>query len=184
VFCGTGDGRILALDARSGAQLWESPTGNAVMGGPAIYSIDGQEYVAVMAGVGGTFSQDANLATFGFRYGTGRRLLAFRLGGSQKLPPVTPAPPVAVAKPVSSDIHVQHGLALYGPYCGSCHGPGVTNAGGAPDLRRTRMLDALPAILLQGALVPNGMPSFAKYLTAADVEDLKSYLQDRAISIQ
>jgi len=181
VFAGTGDGRLLAYDAKNGQQLWEAPTNYSVMGGPAIYSIDGQEYVAVMAGIGGVFSQDPNLVKYGFRYGVGRRLLAFRLGARKQLPPNQAEPADLPPHPVSSDAHVQRGQLLYPPYCGSCHGPNAVNAGGAPDLRRSVLVDSLPAIVLGGSLVANGMPSFTKYLSEADVSDLQAYLKDRSV---
>jgi quinohemoprotein ethanol dehydrogenase len=180
VFAGTGDGRLLAVDATSGKQLWEGATDNAVMGGPSIYSVDGVEYIAVMAGIGGVFSQEPILKSFGYRYGTGRRLLAFRLGGAQHLPAMAVLPPEPASRPPSDDPAVQRGKALYGPYCGSCHGPNATNSGGAPELRRSTMLSALPTIVLGGTLVPAGMPSFKKYLSDAQVADLQAYLLDRA----
>lgn len=180
VFAGTGDGRLLAFDAASGQQLWAAPTNNAVMGGPAVYSIDGEQYIAVMAGIGGGFAQEPRLAAHGYRYGEGRRLLAFRLGGKAQLPPMPPALPQPPTRPVSSDPLVQRGQALYPAHCGSCHGPGAINAGGAPDLRDSRLIEALPSILLDGSLVPNGMPSFARYLDRADVAALQAYLRDRA----
>lgn len=68
-----------------------------------------------------------------------------------------------------------------GAESGERNGIGAINAGGAPDLRRSTLLDALPAVLLEGALVPAGMPSFRKYLTRDDVDALQAYLQDRAI---
>ena len=53
-----------------------------------------------------------------------------------------------------------------------------------PDLRRSApgLIDALEVIVLQGALEPRGMPSFAGDLSAADVESLKQYL--RAVHIE
>jgi quinohemoprotein ethanol dehydrogenase len=65
-------------------------------------------------------------------------------------------------------------------HCGSCHGPGAINAGGAPDLRRSPLLDNLDPILFDGALTEAGMPSFSKYLRRDEAEDLKAYLFDRA----
>jgi quinohemoprotein ethanol dehydrogenase len=182
VFAGTGDGRLLAFDAFTGQQLWEAPANNAVMGGPAVFSIDGVEYVAVMAGIGGGFSQNPTLLSRGYRYGEGRRLLAFRLGGQAQLPPMPLPLPLPAPRPVSSDPAVQRGAALFGPHCGSCHGPNAVNSGGAPDLRRSPMIEALPAVLLEGALVSQGMPSFKKYLRVQDVDDLRAYLKDRAIA--
>ena len=64
--------------------------------------------------------------------------------------------------------------------CGSCHGPAAINAGGAPDLRRSPLLDNLDAVLFDGVLTGAGMPAFSKYLRRDEAEDLKAYLFDRA----
>jgi quinohemoprotein ethanol dehydrogenase len=180
VFAGTGDGRLLAFDDRDGTLLWEAPTHNAVMGGPAVYSVDGEQYVAVMAGIGGGMAQEHGLVPMGYRYGFDRRLLVFKLGGKASLPPKpAPLPPLEVPPP-SSDPRVQRGAALYVAHCGSCHGPAAINAGGAPDLRRSPHLGNLDPVLFEGTLTAAGMPSFGKYLRRDEAEDLKAYLFDRA----
>ena len=54
VFYGTMDGWFKALDARSGAVLWQFKTGSGVIGQPIAYrGPDGHEYIAVFCGVGG-----------------------------------------------------------------------------------------------------------------------------------
>jgi PQQ-dependent dehydrogenase (methanol/ethanol family) len=54
VFYGTLDGTFRALDARTGAVLWEQNLGSGIVGAPMTYvGPDGQQYVAVLAGVGG-----------------------------------------------------------------------------------------------------------------------------------
>jgi PQQ-dependent dehydrogenase (methanol/ethanol family) len=54
VFYGTMDGWFKAVDARSGAPLWQFKTGSGVIGQPVSYrGPDGKQYIAVLAGVGG-----------------------------------------------------------------------------------------------------------------------------------
>jgi PQQ-dependent dehydrogenase (methanol/ethanol family) len=54
VFYGTMDGWFKALDARTGAALWQSKVSSGVIGQPVTYrGPDGKQYVAVVAGVGG-----------------------------------------------------------------------------------------------------------------------------------
>ncbi|HUF75600.1 MAG TPA: hypothetical protein VMM35_04945, partial [Longimicrobiales bacterium] len=48
VFWGTLD-RMVALDARSGGLLWESPVGDQPAT-PVTYEIDGRQYVSILAG--------------------------------------------------------------------------------------------------------------------------------------
>jgi glucose dehydrogenase len=54
VFYGTMEGWFKALDARSGALLWQFKAGSGVVGQPISYrGPDGKQYIAVLAGVGG-----------------------------------------------------------------------------------------------------------------------------------
>jgi glucose dehydrogenase len=54
VFYGTMDGWFKALDARSGQLLWQFKTESGIIGQPVTFrGPDGQQYVAVLAGVGG-----------------------------------------------------------------------------------------------------------------------------------
>ena len=54
VFFGTMDGWFKAVDARTGAPLWQYQTGSGIIGQPVTYRApDGKQYVAVPSGVGG-----------------------------------------------------------------------------------------------------------------------------------
>jgi lanthanide-dependent methanol dehydrogenase len=54
VFYGTMEGWFKAVDARSGALLWQFKTGSGIIGQPVSYrGADGKQYVAVLSGVGG-----------------------------------------------------------------------------------------------------------------------------------
>jgi len=54
VFYGTMDGWFKAVDARTGAPLWQYRVGSGIIGQPVTYrGPDGRQYVAVMSGVGG-----------------------------------------------------------------------------------------------------------------------------------
>ena len=54
VFYGTMDGWFKAVDARSGAPLWQFKVGSGIIGQPVTYKgPDGKQYVAVLSGVGG-----------------------------------------------------------------------------------------------------------------------------------
>ncbi len=50
VFTGTPEGKVVAVDARSGEQLWEFNVGTPVSGGIMSYSVGGKQYIAVAAG--------------------------------------------------------------------------------------------------------------------------------------
>jgi lanthanide-dependent methanol dehydrogenase len=54
MFYGTMDGWFKALDARSGALLWQFKTDSGIIGQPIAYrGPDGHQYIAVLSGVGG-----------------------------------------------------------------------------------------------------------------------------------
>jgi len=54
VFFGTMDGWFRAVDAKTGAPLWQFKTESGIIGQPISYRApDGKQYVAVLAGVGG-----------------------------------------------------------------------------------------------------------------------------------
>jgi PQQ-dependent dehydrogenase (methanol/ethanol family) len=54
VFYGTMEGWFKALDARSGALLWQFKAGSGIIGQPVSYKgPDGKQYIAVLSGVGG-----------------------------------------------------------------------------------------------------------------------------------
>ncbi|HEU4629786.1 MAG TPA: methanol/ethanol family PQQ-dependent dehydrogenase, partial [Gemmatimonadaceae bacterium] len=54
VFYGTMDGWFKAVDARTGAPLWQYKTGSGIIGQPVTYrGPDGKQYVAIASGVGG-----------------------------------------------------------------------------------------------------------------------------------
>ena len=55
VFVGTGSniaGYFFALDAETGEQLWQFNTGAGVFSSPAMYMVDGEQFVTVASGGG------------------------------------------------------------------------------------------------------------------------------------
>jgi alcohol dehydrogenase (cytochrome c) len=53
VFYGSPEGHLIALDAKSGKELWKFQTGSGIVGSPITWSQDGEQYVAVISGWGG-----------------------------------------------------------------------------------------------------------------------------------
>jgi alcohol dehydrogenase (cytochrome c) len=54
VFAGDLDRNFRAFDVKTGKVLWETRLGTSVQGFPLTFSVDGQQYVAVTAALGGT----------------------------------------------------------------------------------------------------------------------------------
>ena len=49
IFTGTRDRKVRALDANNGKVLWEAELNAALEGMPAVYEVDGREYLVVCA---------------------------------------------------------------------------------------------------------------------------------------
>ena len=87
MFEGTADGHFEAYRADTGAKVWSFDAQTGVMAGPVSYTVNGEQYIAVLAGWGGVFP----LATGEVSFKSGRvrnvsRMLAFKLGGKANLP--------------------------------------------------------------------------------------------------
>ena len=53
LFTGDQRGRVLALDAKTGKELWKFQTGSGINASPITYELDGHQYVAILSGLGG-----------------------------------------------------------------------------------------------------------------------------------
>jgi len=83
VFTGDMRGYFMALDARTGALLWQFQTGSGIMGSPITYELDGKQYLAVPSGgIGGDMM-------FYYAEPKAGNIWVFALDGGQR----APAPP-------------------------------------------------------------------------------------------
>jgi quinohemoprotein ethanol dehydrogenase len=184
VFQGTAHGTFAAYDAATGKTLWETPTGTGVMAAPSTYRLDGEQYVAVMAGWGGAFGLvggDAAAAAHELAGGNQNhgRLLVFKLGGTAQIP-VTEAIEREIAA-VAGELdpaQVKQGNLAYHRWCAFCHGIGAVSGGVLPDLRTSELFfsDALAPIVLEGSLLAKGMPNLSEWVTRDDLASIRSYL--------
>lgn len=53
LFTGDQRGRFLAVDAKTGKELWKFQTGSGINASPITYELDGKQYVAILSGLGG-----------------------------------------------------------------------------------------------------------------------------------
>jgi quinohemoprotein ethanol dehydrogenase len=180
VFHGSGDGALAAYRATDGAKLWESPIGIAVMAPPISYRANGEQYVAVMVGIGGS----AGLNLTAFDYQNAGYVIAWKLGGGAKLPAVEKRAParVTVAQTQAPPETLAAGQALYAEHCFRCHGMGTKSGGLLPDLRfSTRATHASwNDIVLGGIRADRGMASFADVLDPAAGAAIQAYVAAQA----
>ena len=187
VFQGSADGVFHAYDSATGEERWSYEVGDAILGGPVTYELDGEQYVLALAGQGGAIPLTMGLASGNHpRYMNGR-LIAFKLGASETLPMPQPLPPepLELGSVVSAGDAVA-GAARYGALCSVCHGPGGMSAGSIPDLRYSGALlnqDVFLGIVLDGLLESRGMVGFSADLDAQGAENIRAYLLQQAADV-
>jgi quinohemoprotein ethanol dehydrogenase len=181
VFEGTAGGNFEAYRADTGAKLWSFAAQTGVMAGPVTYEVNGQQYVAVLAGWGGVFPLAAGEVSFASgRVRNLSRMLVFKLGGKAGLPPLdaTEPPQLRALPNPASPARIRKGEQLFQTYCAGCHGDVAVSGGILPDLRRSSALtdDAWFEIVLGGELQSQGMVSFAKELSRDEAIAIRSYV--------
>lgn len=183
IFQGNSSGFFAAYRADTGEELWSSPTQTGAIAAPVSYEIDGEQYVTIVAGWGGAFALTAAVAET-YELKPRGRILTYKLGGTEQLPPVVDVAKVLPEPPPieGTDDEIAHGKFVYHKYCGVCHGPGVRSGGVLPDLRYT-----VPGkhivwedIVLGGILQERGMVSFASSLSKEDSRAVQQYVISEA----
>ena len=186
VFQGSAAGDFAAFDTSNGRRLWTFPAQTGVVAAPVTYTIDGEQYVAVMAGWGGVWAVAPGILTdVSGPVRNVSRLLVFKLGGTARLPAAAPFtsrpldPPADRGTPQA----VAQGGALYGRFCGVCHGDAAVSGALNPDLRYSAALetpDAWRTIVIDGALRENGMVSWRQVMNPEQADSIRQYVIHRA----
>jgi quinohemoprotein ethanol dehydrogenase len=179
VFQGSADGRFSAYDAKSGRELKSIDTGTGIMAGPISYELDGVQYVAVLAGIGGVINSIGYpQGSAALKFENSERLFVFKLGGGPvRLPAarvreMQELPRTATAGAATLD----RGRGLFSR-CAACHSfRGAPN--GYPDLWNLSpgVHSAFEPIVLKGALSYAGMPSFGDVLSEDDVRAIQAFI--------
>lgn len=187
VFHGRADGEFAAYDARNGKKLWRFDAQVGIVGTPISFSVKGRQYIALLAGWGGSSALPGALAgQFGWQSRTqARRVLVFALDGTAKLSPPAPVatPPLIADAGFRRDAALfKQGEELFNDACFICHGIGAVTGGGGPELRRSAIMHdkaSFAQIVQGGALERNGMPQFGDF-SSADLDALRHYVFARA----
>lgn len=177
VFQGTGRTSFSAFRADNGEMVWSAEAQAGIAGGPASYEIDGEQYVAVIAGQSGGFGPNSYWAP---NYA---RLLVYKLGGKATLPEQISYVPPELNPPTNfgDAALLAAGEKHFTENCASCHG--VANGRPVsslfPDIRYAAALNTpelFKAIVIDGILQNNGMVSFKERLNQADAESIRAYV--------
>ncbi len=186
VFQGTAAGTFNAYAADSGKKLMSFPTQTGIIAAPMTYRVNGEQYVAVLAGWGGVW--DVATGVLADKSGSTQnvsRLLVFKLGAKTSLPPAPELAKMVLDPPVlrGTLAQVAQGGKNYAKYCAVCHGDAAVAGGLNPDLRHSSMINKaedFATVVSEGALQHNGMVSFKTEMTPAEVDTIRHYVISRA----
>ena len=183
VFQGNSAGELVAYRADTGERLWAFDAQTGVVAPPVTFRLDGTQYLAVVAGWGGSLALVGGEALTAGPIPNRSRLLVFKLDGKAQLPPTTDKP-LVIAPPelTASAEQVAAGRKEYLTYCVFCHGDGAVSGGATPDLRaltpeKHAMWDA---IVLGGMHWQNGMVGFGGELDKEQSDNIHYYVIERA----
>lgn len=188
VFQGTADAHFAAYDAATGDRKWRFYSQTGIVAAPISYEIDGEQYVAVASGYGGSF-----VLGFGGVFPSGSasnvgRVLVFKIGGTDSLPPLEDALDIEQSIPsplnVSADVIAQ-GKHVYANSCAACHGDQAYASALTPNLRYSAVTaDASlwQEVIRDGMLAANGMPNFGQAYSAEEIEAVRAYVIHEANS--
>lgn len=187
VFQGNSSSEFAAYNAGSGEKLWSFAAQTGIVAPPITYTVDGEQYVAVLAGWGGAYAitADGHMINDQAPVRNISRLLVFKIGGKAALPdmpaladiPLDPPPSRADADTIAL------GKAKYARYCAVCHAPAAVGSTELPDLRRSGALGnaaSWQAVVYDGILTDNGMVSFATSMSKEEIEAIRAYVIKRA----
>jgi PQQ-dependent dehydrogenase (methanol/ethanol family) len=179
LFQGDPYGMFRARAADTGKELWSFDSQRGIMAGPVTFRAGGEQYVAVLAGYGGSMGM-ATASEWMRRPPPGGVLLAFKIGGKgtlAKLPPVE-LRPFVTSEETLTPAQIAEGEAQYFGFCTICHNGPVN-----PDLLRSPVAanaEAWRSIVFEGALADRGMIAFKPWLTAEQVEAVRAYVLTQA----
>ena len=180
VIQGDAEGFLNFYDAVTGKVLHRIQLGIGMIAPPITYMLDGEQYIAIAAGWGGATFVLAEADIAARKYPNNGKLLVLKLNG-EMVPEPSPLPRESKRRGGSKYIELSDtealGKSVYNIHCGGCHG-WFSHSGLLPDLKNLNeaKLKNLKTIVLDGALVSLGMPSFKNKLSESDLAHLESYL--------
>ena len=168
VFQGNSVGDFAAYRADTGEKLWSAGAQTGIVASPVTYEVDGEQYVSVLAGWGGSLALSGGDVAAATGQTNVSRILTYKLGASGALPDFVP---VALALDPPPRIDDPDAIALgkqrFADRCMVCHGDGAVGGGVVPDLRfmNAEKHQMWMGIVLGGLRRDKGMVSFAGVLT-------------------
>jgi quinohemoprotein ethanol dehydrogenase len=173
------DGILRVYQDTDGALLKEIDVGTPMIAAPATYTVNGEQYIAILAGSGGggwNMWFEGNAAA---RKGNANRILAFKLGGGATPVPPDVAPPGPLPEPPAqrgTAADIAAGAKLFAANCAMCHANFPQSP--VPDLRRSTAAThaAFNEIVLRGALQARGMPRWDDLMSEREADQVHAYV--------
>ncbi len=185
VFQGTATGDLSAYQADTGKKVWSISVQTAIIAPPISYEVNGEQYVAVVVGWGGSLGLTKGPISMDNHIPNNLpRVLAFKLNSKFTLPSV-PAPTKPALDPpadTASAAQISEGKTQYGR-CARCHGFWGMSAGDVPDLRYSPIVydrELLEQVVRKGLLRSGGMPMFGAELSEQGLDAIRAYLVHQA----
>ncbi len=187
LFQGRGTGQLVVLNASTGAELHTIDVGLSMMAAPMTYTVQGEQYVAIITGIGGGNGNDYLPGMAAYTYGNQGRVVAFKLGGGEvpRRPEIAREAHLIQAPPLprrGTTEQLAEGARLYLRNCAKCHSNIDGRGSGIPDLRlmKAAVHAEFDDILLKGTRADKGMGNFSDLLNPSEVQSLHVYLIDQA----
>ena len=172
VFIGRSDGRLLALDARNGKQLWSWQTGAGANDAPTIFQRNGKEYVLFYAG-GNALAASPHGDSVWLLGLDGTLKPAAAPGAGQGVGHAGESP--QSAKPPGAG-NAAAGKTIFAQNCTPCHGASGHGGNGGPDLTSIPSAKNLQTVIGQVTNGGAGMPPFKGQLTQKQIDDVAAYV--------
>ena len=181
---GDAAGNFNVYRADTGEKLWSMFAQSGIIAAPSTFEVAGEQYIAVLSGWGGSYAlSGGKAAAMSGNLRNVSRLLVFKLGGSDALPPLETRAIVINPPPEPADAaSIARGEPLFDQYCSACHGEHAVAGGVVSDLRASSFLsmDFFYNIVLDGALKDAGMASFKSALSRDDATAIRNFIIHRA----
>ncbi|MBO1514552.1 PQQ-dependent dehydrogenase, methanol/ethanol family [Metabacillus bambusae] len=182
VFVGHSDGRFIALDAKTGDQLWEFMTDAGVNAPPISYEIDGKQYITVFA---------AGNSLAGSKHGDS--VWTFSLDGT--IEKVEDAPKAEAYpddknnsneeeqkspddKGTETTANVDEGRTVYEANCLACHGRDGADGHNGPNLQKSEIAKDHNKVVEKINQGGTSMPSFEGNLSEAEINSIADYITE------
>ena len=175
VFQGNAEGTLVAYNAETGENLWESSVGSGVIAPPVTYIVDGKQYLSIAVGWGGA-GGTSNKAT---EYVYPGIIYTFTIGGTASPPEYPDMPPkILISGTITaSQQDLETGNGLYTMNCNICHGTVGGGGGALPDLAySSERIHENFKYIVQGSFEALGMPDFTGKLSEDEINLIQQHI--------